>query len=182
MGLSYILSSNFMLISCLRQNRTMNYFITFFLLIFSLSAFSSEESALLEENDFQKLSIEMKEKSLGLVLMLHADQCPYCRLMEREILSPMVKSQEYDAKVFIRKFQIDLHEDIIDFSGEKIKPSDFSARYEVSLTPTLVFLNDKGEQVVEKMIGINTVELFGAYLDIEVDKLSEKIKKTNSSH
>jgi len=170
-----------MSISCLRQSRTMNYFITLFLLVFSLSAFSSDGSALLEENNFQKLSVEMKEKSLGLVLMLHADQCPYCRLMEREILSPMVKSNEYDEKVFIRKFQIDLREEVIDFSGEKIKPSDFSSRYETSLTPTLVFLNYKGEQLVEKMIGINTVELFGAYLDIEVDKLSEKIKKTDDT-
>jgi hypothetical protein len=30
------------------------------------------------------------------------------------------------------------------------------------------------------MIGINTVELFGAYLDIEIEKLVENLKKEGS--
>lgn len=139
------------------------------------AAAKGEGSALIEENNFQELSRKMKANSRGLVLMFHAENCPYCALMEREILSPMVKSGEYDKKVYLRKLQIDEARDVIDFSGKTVEPSDISSRFNVNVTPTLVFLDDKGEEKAEKMIGINTVELFGAYLDNEIDKLVNNI-------
>jgi len=155
----------------------MKFFISMLLLFFSLNSYATDdESALIEESDFQAIGQEMKQKSLGLVLMLHAESCPYCALMESEILSPMVKSGEYDNKVLIRKLQIDETRDIKDFSGKTVQPSDISGRYKASLTPTLVFLDYQGNQKIENMVGINTVELFGAYLDIEIDKLVAKLK------
>ncbi len=139
----------------------------------------SEGSALIEESNFQKLSLEMKQKSLGLVLMLHAEHCPYCKLMEDEILAPMVISGDYDNKVLLRKLQIDEARDVIDFSGKTVEPSDISDRYDASLTPTLVFLDHEGKEIVKKMIGINTVELFGAYLDEEIEKVIKKIQTSS---
>lgn len=138
-------------------------------------------SALLEESNFQELSKEMKEKSLGLVLMFHAEQCPYCALMENEILSPMVKSGEYNKRVFIRKLQIDDDRNVKDFDGKVVKPSDISERYKARVTPTLVFLDYQGNIKAETMVGINTVDYFGAYLDAEIDKLTKNIKKDNTS-
>ncbi len=155
----------------------MKFLISSLLLFFSFSSYSSEviESALIEENNFQQLSKEMKEKNLGLVLMLHAEHCPYCILMENEILSPMVKSGEYDKKILIRKLQIDEARDVIDFSGKTVEPSDISGRYNAFLTPTLVFLDHQGNERIKQMVGINTVEMFGAYLDIEIDKLTQEL-------
>jgi len=155
----------------------MKLFVSGLLLILSLNAYTSEiESALIEESNFQELAKEMKEKKLGLVLMLHAEFCPYCALMENEILSPMVKSGDYDKKVVLRKLQIDEARDIKDFSGKVVEPSDVSDRYDVTLTPTLIFLDYQGNKIIDNMVGINTVELFGAYLDIEIDKLVDKLK------
>ena len=138
-----------------------------------------ESSVLIEENNFQELSKKMKANSLGLVLMFHAEHCPYCAIMEKEILSPMVKSGEYDKKVYLRKLQIDEARDVIDFSGKTVEPSDISSRFSVNVTPTLVFLDYKGKEQAQKMIGINTVELFGAYLDDEIDKLVKNIGISN---
>ena len=149
--------------------------ILFLFLTNSLCATELIKSALLEESDFQALSVKMKKESLGLVLMFHAEHCPYCALMENEILSPMIKSKEYDNKVLIRKLQIDESRDIKDFSGKIIEPSELSRRYDATLTPTLVFLDFQGKEKAEKMVGINTVELFGAYLDAKIDELKKNI-------
>ena len=159
----------------------MKFLISTLLLFFAFNSYSSEliESALIEENNFQELSKKMKANSLGLVLMFHAENCPYCAIMEKEILSPMVKSGEYDKKVYLRKLQIDEARDVIDFSGKTVEPSDISSRFSVNVTPTLVFLDYKGEEKAQKMIGINTVELFGAYLDDEIDKLVKNIGISN---
>ncbi len=157
----------------------MKILISSLLLILCLNTFAAkDESYLVEESDFQKLGLEMKQKSLGLVLMLHAEHCPYCALMEDEILSPMVISGEYDAKVLLRKLQIDESRDVKDFSGKVVQPSDISDRYKAFLTPTLVFLDSQGNERIKQMVGINTVELFGAYLDIEIDKLVSVINNT----
>ena len=158
-------------------------FLFSFLVLFTVSILSASDdikSALLEESDFKKLSAVMEKESLGLVLMLHAEHCPYCALMESDILSPMVKSKEYDKRVLIRKLQIDEARDIIDFSGKTVEPSDLSDRYQASLTPTLVFLDYKGREKATKMVGINTVELFGAYLDNEIDILESNIDADNN--
>lgn len=141
-----------------------------------MSNASEVSSVLIEESDFQALSKKMKEKSLGLVLMLHAEHCPYCALMENEILSPMIKSGEYESRVLIRKLQIDDEREVKDFDGRVVEPSDISKRYAVKVTPTLVFLNHQGKLKAETMVGINTIDYFGVYLDAEIDKLVKNIK------
>ena len=156
----------------------MKYLLSCFALFLTTSVFASDEdiiSALQEESNFQTLSEQMEKKSLGLVLMFHAEFCPYCAQMENEILSPMIKSKEYDERVFIRKLQIDEARDVVDFAGKTVEPSDISDRYNASLTPTLVFLDYKGRERATQMVGINTVELFGAYLENEIDTLKANI-------
>lgn len=153
----------------------MKFLVTCWVIFFSLNCTASETSLVIEENDFQQLSSEMKEKSLGVVLMFHAEHCPYCALMENDILSPMVKSGEYEDKVLIRKLQFDEARDIKDFMGKVVEPSDLGAKYNITVTPTLVFLDSEGNEKAKKMIGINTVEYFGAYLDSEIEKLQRNI-------
>ena len=80
----------------MRQNRYMKFFISILFLISSSSmAFAYEKNIVPEETNFHQLALEMQQNKMGLVLMLHAEHCPYCRLMEKEILSPMIRSGEY---------------------------------------------------------------------------------------
>ena len=155
----------------------MKFIISFLLLLISVTSYASNDSVVIEENDFEKLSQQMKQEKRGLVLMLHAEHCPYCQQMDEEILSPMVLSGEYDKRVFIRKLQIDEARDVKDFLGNTVEPSDISDVYNAQLTPTLVFLDHEGKEMAEQMVGINTVELFGAYLDIEIDNMMVKLHK-----
>lgn len=158
----------------------MKFFIYSLLLLISVNSYASNDSVVIEENDFEKLSQQMKEEKRGLVLMLHAEHCPYCVLMDEEILSPMVLSGEYDKRVFIRKLQIDEARDVKNFTGQTVEPSDISGDYNAMLTPTLVFLDHEGKEIAKQMVGINTVELFGAYLDNEIDNMMVKLNKENS--
>ncbi len=158
----------------------MKFTISFLLLLISVNSYASNDSVVVEENNFEQLAQQMKQEKRGLVLMLHAEHCPYCIQMDEEILSPMVISGEYDKRVFIRKLQIDEARDVKDFSGNTVEPSDISDDYNVKLTPTLVFLDHEGKEMAEQMIGINTVELFGAYLDIEIDNMMVKLQKAQT--
>lgn len=161
----------------MRQNRSMKFLISILFLFYSSTVvLAYDESAVLEVADFQKIALQMKQNQMGLVLMLHAEGCAYCELMDEKILSPMEMSGEYRKRVFIRKLQIDKPEFVTDFKGEIVEASDLANTYDSRLTPTLLFLDHSGEERAVKIIGINSIELFSASVDEQIDELLLKIK------
>ena len=137
--------------------------------------FSSEKTkrVLIEETDLQALSVKMKKDKLGLVLMFHAEDCDYCARLEAQQLQPMLRSGNYDDRVLIRKILIDGADDIVNFNGQTVSADQLATLYEASLTPTLVFLDASGEEIVERILGYTTPDFFGFYLDKAIDKLSD---------
>lgn len=129
----------------------------------------TEEVSVQEADDFQTLQKEMRDKKLPLLVAFRADYCGYCARLEREYLEPMVKSGNYTNRILIRQFSIDKNEKIIDFNGDRISADDFSYRYKASITPTLIFLNAQGEEVAERLLGYNSPDFYGAYLENSID-------------
>lgn len=157
----------------------MKFLILLLILFLSSSAISADsESAVVEETNFQQLALQMKQKGMGLVMMLHAEGCHYCEIMDQEILSPMERSGEYKKRVFIRKLQIDKSDLITDFKGQRVFASNVADNYDSRLTPTLVFLDYSGEEKAVKILGINSIDLFSASVDEQIDELLSVIKKS----
>ena len=156
----------------------MKFFITLLVFISMTSlSLASDDRAVAEETNFQKLAEQMKSNKMGLVMMLHAEDCPFCKLMDERILSPMIRSGEYKNKVFIRKLQIDKPEYITDFNGERVLAPDLADEYDSQLTPTLVFLDQSGDEKALNIIGINSLDYFGAAVDEQIDELLAVIRK-----
>lgn len=131
---------------------------------------------IIEEDDLQTLGKQMKEKKLGLMILFHASYCEYCEQLEEDLLLPMLRSGEYDERIFIRKIQIDNHDDIINFNGQKITTAQISTLYEASMTPTLVFVDANGEEQSERILGYTTPDFFSAYVDQGIDELHKAVK------
>ena len=160
----------------------MKFFISIICIFISLSASADyDDSAVLEVTDFQRLALQMKQNEMGLVMMLHAEGCHYCEMMDKDILSPMVRSGEYKKRVFIRKLQIDKSDFITTFKGQRAAASDVADAYDSRLTPTLVFLDHSGKEQAVKIIGINSVDLFSASVDEQIDELLSVIKMNAKS-
>ncbi|MCK5361468.1 MAG: thioredoxin fold domain-containing protein, partial [Gammaproteobacteria bacterium] len=102
--------------------------------------------------------------------------CPYCELLKREILEPMLISGEYDGRVLIRELLIDSELPVRDFDGQAIAPDALAQRYRARLTPTVLFLDDRGRELTKPMIGINTVDFYGYYLDAAIDVARERLR------
>lgn len=110
------------------------------------------------------------DKNLPILLMFGTDECPYCELLKEDFLVPMLISGDYTDKVIIREVHIASEFDLIDFSGNIITIGAFSARYKVTLFPTMVFIDNSGLPLVENIIGITTPSLFGGTLDDRIDE------------
>jgi hypothetical protein len=77
----------------------------------------------------------------------------------------MLLSGEYTDKIIIRKLVLDNGSRIGDFEGLQIDATRLSDRYRIFVTPTILFVDSAGRELAERMVGINTPELFGGYLD-----------------
>ena len=49
-------------------------------------------------------------------------------------------------------------------------------RYDVSVTPTMLFLGPDGRELVPRIVGINTPELFGGRVDAAIEAAAERLR------
>ncbi|MGB5259195.1 MAG: thioredoxin fold domain-containing protein [Gammaproteobacteria bacterium] len=104
-------------------------------------------------------------RRLPILLVFSAIDCTYCELLEEEFLEPMLLGGEYKDRVIIRKVILDNGSRLTDFNGQRRDATAFSDQYKVFVTPTLLFVDGDGTELTGRMLGINTLELFGGYLD-----------------
>ena len=135
----------------------------------------AERRVIVVEN-LQNLARLAEQKHLPVMIFFAAEDCEFCEALEADYLSAMSLSKEYESKVIIRKVMIDAYDDVYDFKGSKVSAEDFSDKFKVHVTPTLLLVNHRGDALTKKIIGYNRSGFFGSYLDEAIDMANEKIK------
>ena len=104
-----------------------------------------------------------------LMIEFSSEDCGYCRLLEEEFLKPMLRNSEYGEKVVIRSISLSDNDTLIDFKGNSVSASEFATMYGVFVTPTLLFLDENGQEVSDKLVGIWSVDFYGGFIDERID-------------
>jgi thioredoxin-related protein len=105
-----------------------------------------------------------------IMLLVSQVHCPYCVLIKKEIIHPMIRGGDHADKLLIRELFIDRGGKIEGFDGKFINSMEFAKQHGASFTPTLLFLDSKGNELTERMIGINTPEMYFYYVDQAIRK------------
>ena len=126
--------------------------------------------------DLQQEGQQAQSRQLPIMLTFSADDCNYCELLEEDFLQPILLSGEYGDRVIIRKLILDDGSSVSDFSGRDIEATQLSDQYRVFVTPTILFVDGEGRELAERMVGINTPEMFGGYLDTCIDTARASIR------
>lgn len=115
---------------------------------------------------------DLRQQSSHQVLLLLVSQpgCGYCDQVKEEVILPMIKSGLYVPHTLIQQIVINNGEQLIDYQGQRISATDFARRYDAWATPTLLFLDHKGRELAPKMIGFNTPEYYGYYVDRSLEQ------------
>jgi len=137
-------------------------------LAFSASPISSPEVK--ETEDLRKVAKLSKNRALPIMMVFSSSHCGYCEILENEFLRPMLLSGEYQNKIIIRKIVLDEVGALRDFQGKLIGSADLESRYNISITPTIIFFDHQGKELAKRMIGVGTIDFFGGYLDNAIDK------------
>jgi len=135
-----------------------------------LSSAHAAEVELIDLVNLEEDAAQAEARQLPLLVMFSASYCGYCSIVKEEFLKPLLISGDYTDKVIIRVLEIDSGDDIHDLDGTKIDPEVFAERYNIYLTPTLVFMGPRGQELTQRMTGVMTVDFYGGYLDDAIDR------------
>ena len=130
--------------------------------------------------DLREASKLARENKLLLVVEFSSEYCGFCRRLEELFLLPMQRNAEYRDKILVRYVSLDAYETFIDFDGRSRSTSEFAARYGVSLTPTLIFIDGDGVELSEKLVGIWSEDFFGGFIDDRIDEARQKLESASA--
>jgi thioredoxin-related protein len=135
---------------------------------------SADQSHLPVAQNLAKLGALAGSKKVPILLLISQYHCSYCDRMKQEILQPMRRNGDFQDRVVIRELLIDAGEQVIDFRGKRIAAAQFSQQYGVFVTPTLLFLDNRGDEVAEPILGINTLDYLVFYILDAIEHAANK--------
>ncbi|MDX1672336.1 MAG: thioredoxin fold domain-containing protein [Balneolaceae bacterium] len=107
---------------------------------------SSSTSADMQWNDLKEAQTEAREHGKKVLIYSRAEWCHYCKKMEDEVF-PRQEIRNMMKKYFY-PVMIDIDSDArITFNGETMTENGFAREFQVSATPTLFFVDEKGEML-----------------------------------
>lgn len=112
---------------------------------------------------------------LPMILIVTREDCGHCALLKRAVIVPMILSGEYEARVIIRELNIDAQTPVVDFDGRRLTPLAIANRYDAMFTPTVLLVGPQGEELHERLLGINNDEMYLYYLDQAIGLAAKRL-------
>ncbi len=107
-------------------------------------------------HDMAKVSDEARKTGVPIAVLFVSRYCLYCERLKEEYLLPKLQSGDLENRIVIRELDIDNYRKVTDFDGERTRSRIITRRYDVSATPTLVFLDYRGEELTRPIVGYSS--------------------------
>lgn len=123
----------------------------------------------------QQIGLQVKPdnnvQNQPIVLLASLPGCPYCELVRRSYLIP------YKTEYGLLSWQLDTtdHGVLMDFAGQKTSPATWLKAMRIKITPTVLFMNAQGDEVVPRLEGVAVPDFYGAYLDSRLISARQKL-------
>lgn len=101
-------------------------------------------------------------KKEPLVLLISLPGCPFCELVRRNYLLPAQRDGSMHA------WQLNISDrttPLTGFDGKVTTAAAQVAAWKAGFTPTVLFLGPAGQELAERLVGLASVDFYGAYLD-----------------
>lgn len=101
-------------------------------------------------------------KKEPMVLLVSLPGCPFCELVRRNYLLPAQRDGSLHA------WQLNISDrttPLTGFDGMATTAAAQVAAWKAGFTPTVLFLGPAGQALAERLVGLASVDFYGAYLD-----------------
>ncbi len=134
-----------------------------------------------QTDDLKALGKRISDTRKPLLLMFSQHHCPFCKKLKSEVLEPMLKNPKYRQRIFMRELMIDFGSNLTDFKGKPTTGIDLFELYGMVVTPTIILVDGAGKEIAKRQNGVNTVEMYGWYLDQAIDDAVSSLTHTEKN-
>ena len=136
-------------------------------------------SLLAPADDLERAGARAEELRLPILLYVSRSDCSFCRRLEEDVLFPLIRSGEIDGKILIRELEWDRSAPVVDFNGRPVSAETVAESYNAKLTPTLLFLDHRGNELIPRITGYRESDYASYYLEAAVDVAFKRANETN---
>jgi len=141
-----------------------------FLWLSMLSFSAISETHIETVKDLRVLKQQSEPENLPVLLLMTTEDCSYCVAIRNNYLIPMVESGEYASTILFRQLYIEDFSFLRNMEGKLIAGDSIALKYDVEVTPTILFINSDGEELGERIVGINSIDFFDELLKTHISK------------
>lgn len=112
-----------------------------------------------------------------LVVLFSMPGCVYCPEVRNNYLAPMAReaSSRPGSVAEVREVDITSSAMLKDFDGRMVEAKEFSRRYKVKATPTVLMLDERGRPLAQALVGSGMAGFYGAYLESALETARQSI-------
>ncbi len=137
----------------MRPYRVTASFVLILLALFTGSLQAGGISEIERAHDMAKASDEARTTGVPVAVLFVSRYCLYCERLKAEYLLPKLKNGGLEKRIVIRELDINNYRKVTDFDGERTRSRIITRRYDISATPTLVFLDYRGKELTRPIVG-----------------------------
>lgn len=145
------------------------------MVLFGAPAAFAVEVMLQQPADLREEAALVQRRGQPLLVLFSMPGCIYCPDVRDNYLAPMTREADSKRGPVIREIDITSQRQIRGFNGEVVTAADFSKRYKVRATPTVLMLDERGAMLAEPLVGSGMAGFYGAYLDRALESAQQAL-------
>jgi hypothetical protein len=144
----------------------------------ALAATAAAGAELVTASSFAADAATARARRIPILVFYTRPNCSWCEQVRREHLRPLVRDPASAGRVLVREVKLDEAGAVAltDFDGGATTHSAFGRGRGIRLSPTLDFLDDRGQRLVEPIIGVRLPDFYGAFIDRAIDDSLTKLR------
>jgi thioredoxin-related protein len=136
---------------------------------------ANETAALPVIKNLQQFSEIAEKRDVPILILFSMEDCEWCEIIRSEYLLPMQSRKEDRSRILMGELFIEAHNYVRDFDGKLISADNIGLRYMADLSPTLVFVDAEGNELVKRIIGFKGRDYYDHVLDNAIKQSIKKI-------
>jgi hypothetical protein len=126
--------------------------------------------------DLNQTGTLCETRGIPIVLFFSTADCEYCEAVRTEFLNHVTTDTDETERALLREIRLDSADQLVGFDRQQTTHAGFADRRGIVLVPTIQFTDGRGTELEDQIVGLGTLEFYGAYLDRGIDRALDKLR------
>jgi thioredoxin-related protein len=141
----------------------------------ALAAGAAPQAALALATDLQADGRLSRRRRVPIVILFSLPGCPYCEIVRRSHLAPMLRDPREAARAIIRQVDIDSDQSVVGFDGTPTTHEAIARAHGVRSVPVVAFWDGAGRPLADPLKGMLLADFYAAYLESALESARSRL-------